>query len=148
MLIRHKHVHLQMLHDIILTNRSCAQAQVPSNNSRLHTHTCSTLKLLTSLLKSELWLPLHLTCVLTQCRTEGWLDLKCRAEMALSAVNGLAYLHEMSIVHFDLKPDNLLLDGKLQQGYDGSVPSLKVADFGLSKQKWGREFVSGVRDLR
>ncbi|DBB06883.1 TPA: hypothetical protein ACH3X3_009542 [Trebouxia sp. C0006] len=81
-------------------------------------------------------------------RTEGWLDLKCRAEMALSAVNGLAYLHEMSIVHFDLKPDNLLLDGKLQPGYDGSVPSLKVADFGLSKQKWGREFVSGVRDLR
>ncbi len=68
--------------------------------------------------------------------------------MALSAVNGLAYLHEMSIVHFDLKPDNLLLDGKLQPGYDGSVPSLKVADFGLSKQKWGREFVSGVRDLR
>ena len=68
--------------------------------------------------------------------------------MALSAGNGLAYLHEMSIVHFDLKPDNLLLDGKLQQGCDGCVPSLKVADFGLSKQKWGREFVSGVRDLR
>ena len=86
--------------------------------------------------------------ILYTCRTEGWLDLKCRAEMALSAVNGLAYLHEMSIVHFDLKPDNLLLDGKLQPGYDGSVPSLKVADFGLSKQKWGREFVSGVRDLR
>ena len=67
--------------------------------------------------------------------------------MALSAVHGLAYLHEMSVVHFDLKPDNLLLDGKLHT-YDGTVPSLKVADFGLSKQKWGREFVSGVRDLR
>lgn len=80
-------------------------------------------------------------------RTEGWLNLRCRAEMALSAVHGLAYLHEMSVVHFDLKPDNLLLDGKFHT-YDGTVPSLKVADFGLSKQKWGREFVSGVRDLR
>lgn len=80
-------------------------------------------------------------------RTEGWLNLRCRAEMALSAVHGLAYLHEMSVVHFDLKPDNLLLDGKLHL-YEGTVPSLKVADFGLSKQKWGREFVSGVRDLR
>ncbi|KAL3149707.1 hypothetical protein ABBQ38_013537 [Trebouxia sp. C0009 RCD-2024] len=80
-------------------------------------------------------------------RTEGWLNLRARAEMALSAVHGLAYLHEMSVVHFDLKPDNLLLDGKFHT-YDGTVPSLKVADFGLSKQKWGREFVSGVRDLR
>lgn len=80
-------------------------------------------------------------------RTEGWLNLRCRAEMALSAVNGLAYLHEMGVVHFDLKPDNLLLDGKMHD-YMGNLPSLKVADFGLSKHKWGKEFVSGVRDLR
>ena len=84
---------------------------------------------------------------LPSCRTEGWLNLRCRAEMALSAVNGLAYLHEMGVVHFDLKPDNLLLDGKMHD-YMGTVPSLKVADFGLSKHKWGKEFVSGVRDLR
>jgi len=39
------------------------------------------------------------------------LPLRLRCELALGACNGLAYLHELRIVHFDLKPDNLLLDG-------------------------------------
>ncbi|KIY99382.1 hypothetical protein MNEG_8576 [Monoraphidium neglectum] len=39
------------------------------------------------------------------------LPLRLRCELALQAANGLAYLHELRIVHFDLKPDNLLLDG-------------------------------------
>ena len=40
--------------------------------------------------------------------------------LALGAVSGLAYLHEMRVVHFDLKPDNLLLDGPLiLPGEDG-----------------------------
>ena len=70
-------------------------------------------------------------CVLT------WFD-------SFSALQqGLAYLHEMRIVHFDLKPDNLLLD----------TPShgitVKVADFGLHKhKKEHRSYVSGVHDLR
>lgn len=41
------------------------------------------------------------------------IPLRRRAELALGAVNGMAYLHELRIVHFDLKPDNLLLDGDL-----------------------------------
>lgn len=66
-----------------------------------------------------------------------------RAELALNAVNGMAYLHEMKIVHFDLKPDNLLLDGPIILGQpDVSAPALKVADFGLSKHKWSA-YVSG-----
>ena len=48
-------------------------------------------------------------------------------------------------VHFDLKPDNLLLDTAIVEG--APTPSVKVADFGLSKQKW-KKYVSGVRDLR
>ena len=44
------------------------------------------------------------------------ISLVQRAELARGAVNGLAYLHEMNIVHFDLKPDNLLLDHPLHPG--------------------------------
>ena len=52
-------------------------------------------------------------CSLTSsCRTShNLLPLRLRCELALGACNGLAYLHELRIVHFDLKPDNLLLDG-------------------------------------
>eukprot|EP00193_Tetraselmis_chui_P005078 CAMPEP_0177762862 /NCGR_PEP_ID=MMETSP0491_2-20121128/6567_1 /TAXON_ID=63592 /ORGANISM="Tetraselmis chuii, Strain PLY429" /LENGTH=803 /DNA_ID=CAMNT_0019278937 /DNA_START=1048 /DNA_END=3459 /DNA_ORIENTATION=+ len=70
------------------------------------------------------------------------IPLRRRAELALGAVNGMAYLHELRIVHFDLKPDNLLLDGDLY-----SATNVKVADFGLSKHKY-TSYVSGCKDLR
>jgi serine/threonine protein kinase len=37
---------------------------------------------------------------------------------------GLRYLHQLEIIHLDLKPDNILLDEKM-------VP--KIVDFGISK---------------
>ena len=40
------------------------------------------------------------------------------------AIEALAYLYEKQIVHRDVKPSNLLIDG---QGY------LKLCDYGLSK---------------
>ncbi|EAZ10315.1 hypothetical protein OsJ_00151 [Oryza sativa Japonica Group] len=48
-------------------------------------------------------------------------------EIALGIARGINYLHqgcEMQILHFDIKPDNILLD-------DNFIP--KVADFGLAK---------------
>lgn len=39
-------------------------------------------------------------------------------------ISGLQYIHSKNIIHWDIKLDNLLLDG------DGKI---KIADFGVSK---------------
>ena len=71
------------------------------------------------------------------------LPMHQRAELALGAANGMSYLHELRVVHFDLKPDNLLVDGDLSS----ANAAVKVADFGLSKHKY-TSYVTGCRDLR
>ncbi|XP_059068779.1 G-type lectin S-receptor-like serine/threonine-protein kinase At2g19130 [Cryptomeria japonica] len=64
---------------------------------------------------------------------EKVLDWKTRFEIALGTARGLVYLHEECrdrIIHCDIKPENILLDGDF---------SPKVADFGLAKLV-GRDF--------
>ena len=43
----------------------------------------------------------------------GLLPLLLRAQLAVQVASGMAFLHDSNIVHFDLKPDNLLLDAPL-----------------------------------
>jgi serine/threonine protein kinase len=51
-------------------------------------------------------------------------------QMVLDTLCGMRYLHSMHVVHFDLKPLNLLVDTK------GTV---KISDFGLSKFLRGKQ---------
>ncbi|KAJ0477170.1 putative protein kinase RLK-Pelle-SD-2b family [Helianthus annuus] len=74
------------------------------------------------------------------------LDWATRLNIVIGTAKGLAYLHEEClewILHFDVKPHNILLDGKYNP---------KVADFGLSKRwdrgggdKWDFSMVRGTR---
>jgi serine/threonine protein kinase len=55
------------------------------------------------------------------------LEWAVRYQIALDTAQGLCYLHRdcrHKIVHLDVKPQNILLDGRFRA---------KVADFGLSK---------------
>lgn len=69
------------------------------------------------------------------------LDWNTRYQIALGTARGLAYLHEKCrdcIIHCDIKPENILLDGEF-------CP--KVADFGLAKLM-GRDFSRVLTTMR
>ena len=68
------------------------------------------------------------------------LSFSCRVDIALGAAEGLHYLHSAalpSVVHRDVKPDNILLDKDM---------AAKVADFGLLRDllEAGEEVLDGV----
>lgn len=71
-----------------------------------------------------------LGALLTQ---EGPLDIATAVDFILEACEAIAEAHAFNIVHRDLKPENLFVT-KLP---DGS-PTIKVLDFGISKQLGGR----------
>jgi len=52
-------------------------------------------------------------------------------------INGVKYLHDIKIVHRDLKLENLLLAKK------GDINTIKIADFGLAK-KYGQAALSTI----
>ena len=64
---------------------------------------------------------------LTRCLREA--HFPCAVELLrVQFLEGVAFLHECGIAHLDLKPENVLVDGKR-----GSLlPQLSIIDFGLS----------------
>uniref|UniRef100_A0A0D6QR45 Receptor-like serine/threonine-protein kinase n=1 Tax=Araucaria cunninghamii TaxID=56994 RepID=A0A0D6QR45_ARACU len=66
------------------------------------------------------------------------LDWKTRFRIALGTAKGIAFLHQKSIVHCDVKPENILLDANF-------CP--KVAGFGLAKLA-GRNFRRDLTSIR
>lgn len=48
-------------------------------------------------------------------------------EFMKQILEGVGYMHSKNIVHFDLKPENIMLSKKL-----GSAPDIKIVDFGLA----------------
>jgi len=68
------------------------------------------------------------------------LDRRRKLTIAMDAAFGMEYLHSKSIVHFDLKCDNLLVNLR-----DPQRPICKVGDFGLSRIKCNTLVSGGVR---
>ncbi|KAK2986387.1 hypothetical protein RJ640_026651, partial [Escallonia rubra] len=68
------------------------------------------------------------------------LDCRKKLIIAMDAAFGMEYLHLKSIVHFDLKCDNLLVNLR-----DPQRPICKVGDFGLSRIKRNTLVSGGVR---
>jgi serine/threonine protein kinase len=68
------------------------------------------------------------------------LDRRRKLTIAMDAAFGMEYLHSKSIVHFDLKCDNLLVNLR-----DPQRPICKVGDFGLSRIKRNTLVSGGVR---
>ncbi|KAL5205362.1 hypothetical protein ABZP36_033571 [Zizania latifolia] len=73
-------------------------------------------------------------------RKDRMLDRRKKLIIAMDAAFGMEYLHSKSIVHFDLKCDNLLVNLR-----DPQRPICKVGDFGLSRIKCNTLVSGGVR---
>lgn len=56
-------------------------------------------------------------------RTQGKLPIKQAVEMTVGILNGLEFLHNRKIIHRDIKPQNILLQGD----------NPRLADFGISR---------------
>ncbi len=58
-------------------------------------------------------------------------DFDTARDLLLQILDALAFAHSRDLVHFDLKPENLLLFDR-----PGDSPRVKIADFGLARVFW------------
>ena len=59
-------------------------------------------------------------------------DMALRLQLLADVAGGLAYLHAASVIHADVKPDNVLLTAPTRRA---PLPTAKLADFGSSVQR-------------
>lgn len=74
--------------------------------------------------------------------SSNFLNWKERFKVAIGIAKGLAYLHHEClewVIHCDVKPENILLDGALQP---------KIADFGLAKLSGQNSALTRMRGTR
>ena len=75
-------------------------------------------------------------------RFYGALDAKARVGLALEIASGMLFLHAHDVVHFDLKPDNVLLTARVPSA-SGSF-GVKIADFGIARPVQGMSYSSST----
>ena len=61
----------------------------------------------------------------------GTLEEQEAAKVIKMVASGVSHMHKHGFVHFDLKPANILLN----LNEDGQIVDIKIADFGLSREK-------------
>ena len=62
-----------------------------------------------------------------QSKKDKKLDEQCAVRFLVQLAEGLEFLHNLNIIHRDIKPQNVLLTDRSDQ------PVLKLADFGFAK---------------
>ena len=62
----------------------------------------------------------------------------------LKIANAIEELHQNGITHRDLKPENILLTKDFPS--DGTIPGIKLTDFGLSTNKTLMETIAGTKE--
>ena len=77
-------------------------------------------------------------------REKDPLSLTIGLDLVRQAAEGLAYAHARSMVHRDIKPDNLLLKRTTLPSESGNPHIVKISDFGLAKlAEGGMQTVQG-----
>ncbi|XP_039166257.1 LRR receptor kinase BAK1-like [Eucalyptus grandis] len=79
-------------------------------------------------------------CLRSQPKTRPPLDWLTRRKIALGAARGLSLLHDLNILHLDIKPSNIMLDEEFEP---------HIGDFGLVKFTDGRHcryLVDGIEE--
>ncbi|CAD8129135.1 unnamed protein product [Paramecium sonneborni] len=96
--------------------------------------------------KSYLILPL-LYCSLLDLVKSQQISLSCILAIGISLIQTLEKMHRKSILHLDIKPENIMISQKIQKYSEDQLLQpgfIKLIDFGLSEFEENRKFLKNV----